>query len=96
MSDQEMAAEGVYRVEAVTAHRKRKGRWELKTRWVNFAEESWNPLHYFISRFKTRPGRFIEETANAYVQASGVQELQEAVSKLLADDAASTSSVPRT
>ena len=94
MSDQEMAAEGVYRVEAVTAHRKRSGRWELLTRWVNYAEETRNPLHFFISRFKTRPGQFMEETACEYVNASGQQELQEAMRKLL-DDAASSSPVPR-
>jgi hypothetical protein len=83
MTDQEMAAEGVYRVEKIINHREVRGKWELETVWQNYSEATWNPPRNFISRFKTRPGKFMEETAAAYVAEKGPPALQAAAARLL-------------
>ena len=67
MSAEEMAAEGIFKVDAIVGHRFSR-RFEFETSWDGYAETTWEPIGSFIMGFKTRPGGYIEETFDRYIR----------------------------
>ena len=74
MTEEEMAAEGLYVPESIIGHELRDGQYWFKTLWTGYGIEdfTWEPLANFVNRKRQEAAAIINEVFVEYCNSSGL------------------------